>query len=390
MDSSTVIDRVRVWHIGVPLEVPFSHARASRVCTNNFVVEVLLVTGERGYGEAIPRAYLTGETDDDVIARASEWATDIVRGATLSTFDDAVGMVQRLRATIAGKRGLAALAGFEVAILDAAGRAFGCAVGDAIGPARAHSCRFTGSIDTTIDFCSAAELDGVLSRVREVLEKNQWCEVKVKVGRAGDVERLARIRSVLGADVDIRVDANGAWSGQEAVECMKRLRDLGVVTVEQPCAAGDLDGMRRVRLQARARVVADESLCSLDDLYRLIDAEACDLVNIRLLKCGGLLACKELFDVAGNAGLGFQYNGLIGETGIAEAASRHYLSRVGATFEYVAGGSQRARFENCIDVIAEDLRVDGVRSGSVPMGPGLGVTVDVEKLDRWAKRTHVF
>ena len=368
----------------------FSHALASRVSTNNFVVEVVLSTGERGYGEAIPRAYLTGETNDDVIARASEWATGIMRGALLSSFDDAVGIVHRLRATIAGKRGLAALAGFEIAILDAAGRAFGCTVGDAIGSSESQSCRFTGSIDTTIDFCSAADLDAVLSRVRDVLEKNQWSEVKVKAGRADDVDRLSRIRSVLGPDVDIRVDANGAWSGQEAVECMRRLRDFGVVTVEQPCAAEDLDGMRMVRLQAGARVVADESLCSLSDLHRLIDAEACDLVNVRLLKCGGLIACKELFDVAEDAGLGFQYNGLIGETGIAEAASRHYLSRVGATFEYVAGGSQRERFENCIDVIAEDLRMDGARSSSVPTGPGLGVTVDVEKLERWVKSIHVF
>src|SRR5204863_4999264 len=115
-------------------------------------------------------------------------------------------------------------------------------------------------------------------------------------GRDDDLDRLAIIAAVLGPDLPLRLDANGAWPVDQAIARLKEMRDrFNIESVEQPIAAGtgdaegDLAGLRRVRAEAGVKVMVDESLCTLDDGRRIIDAGAADIFNIRIGKCGGLL-----------------------------------------------------------------------------------------------------
>src|SRR5262249_28322615 len=139
-------------------------------------------------------------------------------------------------------------------------------------------------------------------RAQRILRQHRWRHIKVKVGREDDTERLAAIRRELPQHVEIRVDANACWSADEAVEKAKELATIGINVIEQPVAAHDLDGMRRVR-ESGAIVIADEGVCGAADLERHISARACDVVNVRLAKCGGLLASAEICRLALAAGV---------------------------------------------------------------------------------------
>jgi muconate cycloisomerase len=177
------------------------------------------------------------------------------------------------------------------------------------------------------------------------------------------------------------LDANGAWSADEAVERIRALHAFGLTAVEQPVAREDVAGLARVRRAVSTPIVADESLCTLADARRLLEHEACDVWNLRVGKCGGLLATLELADLAARNGVGCALGVLVGETGILTAAGRHVAAcRDGWLWlEHDGAGLKRA----------EPIAVPPVTGGRVaaPAGPGLGFAVDEALLLELAERS---
>src|SRR4029078_10196874 len=125
---------------------------------------------------------------------------------------------------------------------------------------------------------------------------------------------------VLGETARIRIDANAAWSATEAIATLSKMRAHKIESVEQPVAANDLAGMRAVREATGFRVMADESLCSMDDARKILESQAADIFNIRLGKCGGLLASRRLVQLAHRENLDCHLGTLVGETGILSHA----------------------------------------------------------------------
>ena len=195
------------------------------------------------------------------------------------------------------------------------------------------------------------------------------------------MERVGAVRDVVGKDVDIRVDANGAWSGHEAVSALNQLRAFDITAVEQPVAASDLVGMRRVRQETGLSVIADESLVTLDDARNLIREQACDVFNVRVSKCGGLLWSLRIAELGLEAGVKVQVGAQVGETSLLSAADQHLAAHL-PEVEYVEGSFGT-------HLLSEDISRDPVMfgyeaRGSLVLGPGLGVVVDDEILERLA------
>jgi muconate cycloisomerase len=197
--------------------------------------------------------------------------------------------------------------------------------------------------------------------------------VKVKVGRADDLERLAIVAATFGADHPLRLDANGAWPVDGAIERLREMRArFAIHSVEQPIPNGDLSGLRRVRVETGVKVMVDESLCTLDDGRRLIDAGAADIFNIRIGKCGGLLGSLRLVELARAAGLGVHLGALVGETTVLSRAAEIFGRHVPG-FACLEGKGQ-SRF-----LLGGDVAVE------VPGGPGLGVELREDELRRYAQ-----
>ncbi|SBV52880.1 chloromuconate cycloisomerase [Xanthomonas bromi] len=145
-----------------------------------------------------------------------------------------------------------------------------------------------------------------------------WPRIKLKVGTDPDYGRIQAVHAVHGGD--ILVDANGAWSAEQAVRCAERLSRMGVCAIEQPVAAGDLDGMRFVKDRVDITIIADESCSTSQDALAL--RGCADAVNIKLIKCGGLRNAMGLINVAHACGmqvmLGCKPESTVGVTAMAQ------------------------------------------------------------------------
>jgi len=216
-----------------------------------------------------------------------------------------------------------------------------------------------------------------LPLLRYLKAKGYKC-FKVKVGTSNSLSRVRLIRRLAG-NVDIRVDANGAWDVVAALEAIEAMRGLNISCVEQPTPKNDLDAMQEVSDFRREPVMADESLCTVKDALTLAEIRACDMFNIRLSKCGGIFRSMEIMKIAQDHGIGYQIGCHVGESGILSAAAMH-LAAIAKGLRYFEGCYSRLLLKE--DIIEEDLTPDrGI--GYTLNGPGLGVTVKEDTLRKY-------
>jgi L-Ala-D/L-Glu epimerase len=370
-------------HVRIPLKRRIRHASHVRTETDNVVVRCTLSNRATGYGEGLPRDYVTGETIDSALELLKR--SDLpAQFESCDDFASAVALAERLRlAPVEGDdrecMGNAARCAVELAVLDAFGKAFGeplSAVTRMLAPELykvRDRIRYSGIIATS---------KGVRARgVAMVMRLFGFRDIKVKVGIPGhnDRRRIRSIRRCAGAMMDIRVDANEAWTPDEAVERIEMLRPARISSVEQPVAHEHVASLAHIRKQVPTPIVLDESLCSLVDARRAVDLQACDVFNLRLSKCGGFIPTLRLAEFARQHGIGCQLGCQVGETAILSAAGRHFAGSV-ADLRAVEGSYDRHLVKEALGT--EDLTFG--RGGLAPLlvGSGLSMTVDAEALPR--------
>jgi L-alanine-DL-glutamate epimerase-like enolase superfamily enzyme len=354
---------VTVYRICIPFRRPFGHALQWRDKTETIILCISSDSGLKGWGEVLPRWYLGGATIDLVLSRELPELIEAWRGRTFENGDQVVAALHEEHHC--GSCSLATRAGWELALLDLAGKSFDFAAGDVLGRTVGPELE-AGAV---IGFEVGTEK---LERYCLLLRLAGRRHIKMKVGRRDDLSRLQLVNAVLGEAFPIRVDANAAWPVDEAISQVRRMRPWNVCSVEQPVAAHDLDAMRKVRDKTGMPVVADESVCSLADACSIIKARAADVFNIRIAKCGGFLASLKLVKLAKDSGLSCQLGTLVGETGILSRATEIFGERVEG-FNFLEGKQQNRRL--LVDDIVEDTGEHGKY--------GLGITIAEERLARW-------
>ncbi|HLZ48384.1 MAG TPA: dipeptide epimerase [Candidatus Limnocylindria bacterium] len=298
---------VTVRTVDVHLAVPFAISRAVR--TEKRVVLVELREGDRvAYGEGSPDPFF-GETSESIEAD--------VRGAF-----DVLPEDPRDLASVRGRldarfpHGGAAACALDTLAHDRAAQAAGVPLRTFLGlaPAEAPPTSFTIGIAAPAlmaERAAAAKRDG-------------FGVLKVKLGHGDDVPILDAIRRVF--DGVIRVDPNAAWTPQEAPGRIERIAPFGIEFVEQPVAPQDIDGLRFVRDHSELPIVADEAAVRLADVDRL--AGACDGINVKLQKCGGVAEARAMIERAHELGLKVMLGCRAAETSVAIAAAAHLAPAV--------------------------------------------------------------
>jgi muconate cycloisomerase len=266
----------------------------------------------------------------------------------------------------------AARAALELAILDCMLHRVGRPMSTVLPPRRSH-LTYSGVI-------TAGPVERAVQHARR-MHAIGMRHVKVKVGFEDDVARVTAVREVLGPDVSLRLDANGAWTFERAVAVLAALTPLGLAAVEQPLARGRVEELARLRAATAIPIMVDESLVTIADADALIEAKAVDFFNVRVSKCGGLAPSLAIALRAGAAGIGVQVGSQVGETSILAAAGRH-LGAALADVTFVEGSFGTM-------LLTEDISTDSVRfghRGEAPLltGPGLGIRVVEERLRRHA------
>jgi o-succinylbenzoate synthase len=283
-------------------------------------------------------------------------------GAPLEPYDGVAldGVIEALRGDGNGGAPPQARAAEEMARLDLEARREERALGEPGADAIA--------VNRTLPAGPPAE---VARHAKEGLREGYSC-FKVKVGLPDDVERAAAVRDAVGSWPAVRLDANGAWTVEEAVRRIGELEPFDIQLVEQPCAT--LEELARVRPAVGVPIASDESVSSAADVRAAADARACDAVNVKLAGAGGFTAARDALREARQRGLQpFLSSTLDGPWGIAAALQLAASERVSLACGLATLELFDARIARALPQPADGLL-------EVPQGPGLGVSVDDEAL----------
>ncbi|MGN7213128.1 dipeptide epimerase [Brachybacterium paraconglomeratum] len=275
-----------------PLRHPFVTAARRTEAVEYVVAEVELAGGTVGQGSAAETVAVTGEDAASILA-----ALDGPLGAALRGARGTIGELSaRIAAAMPGAT--SAKAALEVALHDAWARAAGRPLVELLGGSAVATMRN----DMTV---SLEEPATMAERAREAVAAGHEI-LKIKLGHdiAEDRERLAAVVEAA-PSARLRLDANQGWLPDQAVEIITGFEadGLPVELVEQPVAAGDVEGLARVTAAVSVPIMADEAVWSAADAHRLIEARACDLLNIKLAKTGGLRGAIEVAEAARRAGI---------------------------------------------------------------------------------------
>jgi L-Ala-D/L-Glu epimerase len=377
-DSSCNIETVTIYRLRIPFQRGFHHAAQSREESDAVVVRVTDASGRSGYGEALPRPYVTGENTDTLIADLREHLTAKIFNhrwsAGWGTFDalDAcrADWTRSERAEVVARN--AAFCAVELALLDWSLRTIHCSLADFL-PAARHEVVYSGVI-------SSDQPDEATNLARRMV-KFGLRQIKIKVGTPDDIDRVTAVRHAVGPDIQLRADANGAWTVEEALARLKQLAPFHLELIEQPVAATDIAGLRRVHQESGTAVMVDESLVTLAQARQLAEQRCCDYFNIRLSKNGGITGSLAILKLAQEAGIKVQVGAQVGETAILSAAARTFAAHLPEIA--FAEGSFGTWLLNQ-DIAFEDVSFGYAGIAPLLQGRGLGVTVKDEALERLA------
>jgi L-alanine-DL-glutamate epimerase-like enolase superfamily enzyme len=319
------IATIDVEPLSIRLREPFVIATGRIDTTRAALVRATLDDGRgrraTGLGEAAALPPVTREDQPELLAEIAA-AAPALRGVAVAGPDDVAGAVMR---ALPGSR--VARAGVEAALLDAYARLAGVPLHAALGGGATGAGATELHTDITLPI---SDPERMAAGARAHRRAGFTC-FKVKVGRDWRAD-IASLRAVGAAvpDARFRLDANAGFGAPDALALLDAaLGDgLHVECFEQPCAAGDLDGMAEVAARSSVPVVADESFRTADDLERIVDARAARAVNLKLGKLGGPVAALALARRARAAGLRLMAGAMV-ETRVGLLAMAHVVAALG-------------------------------------------------------------
>ena len=282
------ITKVRLGRISVPLRVPFKTALRSVNSVEDVIVEIHTDTGNIGYGEAPPTGAITGDTTGAIIGAIQDHIAKSIVGRDVDDFEDMLQTVQKCIV-----KNTSAKAAVDMALWDLYGQLYKIPVYKLMGGARKQIVT-----DITISVNPPEEM--ARDAVNAVERGYDTLKVKVGISPELDVARLAAIREAIGGKTRICIDANQAWTPKQAVRLLNQMQDKGldIEFVEQPVKAHDFEGLKYVTERSYVPVLADESVFSPEDAMKIMQMGAADLVNIKLMKCGGLYNALKIASAA--------------------------------------------------------------------------------------------
>lgn len=306
------IKDIEIHPISVPLKEPFTISLGTIEEADNVILCIKTDDGFVGWGEAAPSSTITGVIQEHIIS-ALNFIKPILIGK--NPFD-----TSRIEEDIerAIKGNYAMKAAIDMALLDLIGKAANVPICKLLGGYRTEF-----RTDCTIGIKDPEDM--ARDAVRIVEEGFHAIKVKVGTNVAQDVKRIKEIRDAVGYEVSLRADANQGWKPKDAVRIVKKLERYELQLIEQPVPWWDIKGLRWVRTHVDIPVMADESVHSPQDAIKLIEEDAVDMLNIKLMKCGGIKNGIKIANIAESAGMECMV-GCMNESRLALTAASHLVA----------------------------------------------------------------
>ncbi len=280
-----LIDAINTRAMEIPLQKEFVTSVRRDASMKSVVIEIKIADGLAGYGEAPQNTRLTGETLASILAFADMFAATM-RGARICEFRDILSDLDGFPFNSSAKSGIVG------ALADVLAKSMGVPLHEMLGGSPSLLAN-----NVTISLGSP---DAMLSDSLEALG-NGYSVFKIKLDEdeAANFRRMHLLSSSLPEKVKLRIDPNQSWSRKSAVRQINSYCELGNVEfVEQPVHRADLAGMKFVRDNVGVPIVADESVYSESDALRVLEMQAADILNIKLVKCGGAFNAMRIADLA--------------------------------------------------------------------------------------------
>ena len=352
------IKEIKIGKVSIPLKKPFKTAMRRVDSAEDIIIKVITDTGETGFGSAPPTAVITGDSQDSIVAAIRDTLGPKLIGKDIDNLEEIMTILDQ-----AMLHNSSAKAALDIAVYDLFGQLHQIPLYKLFG-----GYRNTLTTDLTISVNAPEEM------VRDALEAVAagYDELKIKVGTdaALDLKRVQAIRVAVGYDVKIRLDANQGWTPKEAVRTIRRFEEmaLAIELIEQPVKAHDFDGLRYITESVETDVMADEAAFGPYEVFKLLSMSACDLINIKLMKAGGLHNALKIANFAETLGIPCMMGCMLeSKVGITAAASLAAGKRI----------VNRADLDAAV-LLAQDPVVGGVSFNKnqiiLPDVPGLGIT----------------
>ncbi|RYF95298.1 MAG: dipeptide epimerase [Chitinophagaceae bacterium] len=368
MEKELIITQVEIYKLFVPLKEPFVISLGPIANAENVVVILRTDKGISGFGECSPFMSINGESMDTCFV-VGQYFARLLKGKNPLDIEQCIEDMDRL---IYGNQSIKSA--FDMALYDIASQNAGVPLYRFLGGDNSK----TIITDYTVSIGEPAQMAADAVKIKS----EGYPAIKIKLGRNGatDVERIRAIRQAVGNEIPLRIDANQGWSVPEAIETLTALSVFDIQHCEEPIPRWAFMQLPEVKKQSPIPIMSDESCGDHHDAKRLIDLKACDYLNIKLGKSGGIYKALKMVALAEKAGMHLQVGAFM-ESRLAMTAFAH--------FSLCSPMIEHFDFDTCL-MFSEDPVTDGIRYESngvvkITETPGLGATINDDWLSRLDK-----
>lgn len=381
-----MISSISFFPLNIPFVEQFIHSKKTRNFSDTFLVKVNNSDGQFGFGESLVRSYVTGEVVEGVGKYLNEISNSIGRfdwslGKEISdpisflepiskNLDQIISPLEKsISPNIIALNGLRC--SLELAIVDLL-----------LNEKKIPLSQFLNSCKKNVIYSGVISAGSSKKAIKIARQFKQLGikDYKLKVTGLNDLETISNIRSIIGYDSTLRLDANSSFSVSSAIQFAKEIESYKIAAIEQPIQRGCFKDLASIQKSTTIPIMADESLITLNDAKKLIENDSSRIFNIRLAKCGGLYKSLQIARLAELENIPFQLGCMVGETALLSSVGRHFASY----------------FQNCIFaegsygtlLLKEDLGFQSIRfgyGGKAPLlkGPSFGIKLNRNTIDKY-------
>jgi L-Ala-D/L-Glu epimerase len=363
-----IISSIEVYKSKIKLKTPFVISLGTLYHAENVIVRIKTDNGFIGYGECSPFLTINGESYETCFVVAQYLSKGLLHKDPMNI----EACIQSMDSIIFGNNSIKSA--FDIALHDIASQHAQMPLYQYLGGKNNKILQ----TDYTVSIGSAEEM---ANDAQWIIDQGfKIIKVKVGKGKEKDIACIKAIREKIGNEIPIRIDANQAWSVDEAIEVLTALKNFNIQHCEEPISRWDFMNLHKVKNASPITIMADECCCDHNDAQRLIDLKACDAFNIKLGKSSGLYKAKKIIQLAEQANLKLQIGGFF-ESRLGFTAAAH----LALTSDHVL----YCDFDTPM-MCEEDPVIGGIQYGehgkiTMPKRIGLGATIDENYLKRMEK-----
>lgn len=368
--THTVISQVGIYKLKVPLKEPFITSLGREDSADNIIVVLKTNTGITGFGECNPYMPINGESVDTCFIVAQYFAK-VLKGRNPLKTDDCMGVMDKV---IYGNNSIKSA--FNIALMDILGQEKGVPLYRLFGG--------KNDKELTTDYTvSVGEPEKMADDALKIKDAG-FPAIKVKLGQSKkkDIKRIRLIREAVGNNIPLRIDANQGWKVKTAIDALNALDAYSIEFCEEPIARWNYTRLRKVRHNSPIPVMADECCSDHHDAARLIKMKACDMINVKVGKAGGLTNAWRIVKLAERSGIQLQVGAFM-ESRLGMTASAH-MALSSPNIIYCDFDTPLMHKE---DMVTGGLTYHEKGVMKVPDSPGLGAKIDEKILDKLEKFT---